>query len=104
MMNEKKFEEAVRTTLKELCSMSREEFHAEMAKRKNSDFARIFSEANESDDNYTAIVNQRDIKMYRLEEKLEKLFSEVVERQLKKFLPVVVEEVLSRVEPRVYGR
>ncbi len=47
MMNEKKFEEAVRTTLKELCSMSREEFHAEMAKRKNSDFARIFSEANE---------------------------------------------------------
>ena len=104
MMNEKKFEEAVRTTLKELCSMSREEFHAEMEKRKNSDFAQIFSEANESDDNYTAIVNQRDIKMYRLEEKLEKLFSEVVERQLKKFLPVVVEEVLSRVEPRVYGR
>jgi len=31
---------------------------------------------------------------------LEKLFSEVVERQFKKFLPVVVEEVLSRVEPQ----
>jgi len=104
MMNEKKFEEAVRTTLKELCSMSREEFHAEMAKHKNSDFARIFSEANESDNDYPAQVNQRDIKMYQLEERLEKLFSEVVERQLKKFLPVVVEEVLSRVEPRVYGR
>ncbi len=101
-MNEKKFEEAVRTTLKELCSMSREEFYAEMEKRKNSDFARIFSEA--SDDDYPAQANQRDIKMYRLEERLEKLFSEVVEKQLKKFLPIVVEEVLSRVEPRLYGR
>jgi len=99
-MNEKKFEEAVRTTLKELCSMSREEFHVEMEKRKNSDFARIFSEANESNDDYPAQVNQRNIN-YQLEEKLEKLFSEVVERQLKKFLPVVVEEVLSRVEQRV---
>jgi hypothetical protein len=100
-MNEKNFEEAVRTTLKELCSMSREEFHVEMDKRKNSDFARIFSEANESDDDYPVQVNQRNINSYQLEEKLEKLFSEVVERQLKKFLPVVVEEVLSRVEQRV---
>ena len=99
-MNEKKFEQVVKTTLKELCSMSREEFHAEMEKRKNSDFARIFSEANESDDDYPIQINQRDIKMYRLEEKLEKLFSEVVEREIKKFLPVVVEEVLSRVEQR----
>jgi len=95
-MNEKKFEEAVRTTLKELCSMSSEEFHVEMEKRKNSDFAQIFSEANDDDD--PAQVNQHDINTYQLEKKLEKLFSEVVERQFKKFLPVVVEEVLSRVE------
>jgi len=93
-MNEKKFEEAVRTTLKELCSMSREEFHVEMEKRKNSDFAQIFSEAN--DDDYPAQINQHDINT--LEKKLEKLFSEVIERQFKKFLPVIVEEVLSRIE------
>ncbi|RKZ53118.1 MAG: hypothetical protein DRR16_20360 [Candidatus Parabeggiatoa sp. nov. 3] len=46
-MNEKQFEEAIKTTLKELCSMSREEFHLEMKKHQHSDFARIFSEAND---------------------------------------------------------
>jgi len=103
-MNEKKFEEAVKITLHELCSMSREAFQLEMEKRKNSDFARIFSEANASDEDYPIQVEQRDINRYQLDDKLEKLFSEVLERQLKQFLPVVVEEVLSRLENRVYGR
>ena len=101
-MNEKKFEPAVRTTLQELCSMSRETFQFEMEKRKNSDFARIFSEANDED--YPTQIEQCDINRSQLDDKLEKLFSEVVERQLKQFLPVVVEEVLSRIENRVSGR
>ena len=97
-MNEKKFEEAVQATITELRSMTRSELRAEIEKRENSDFARIFSEDN--DDDYPIQVNQRDLNTYLFEEKLEKLFSKVVERQLKKFLPVVVEEVLSKVEQR----
>ncbi len=100
-MNEKRFEEAIRTTLKELCSMSHKEFHIEMEKRKNSDFARIFSEAYEPDDDYPVQVKQHNIAQYKFEEKLEKLLNEVVEKQLKKILPTVVEEVLLRVEQRV---
>jgi len=64
--------------------MSHDEFHTEMEKRKNSDFARIFSEAYELDDDYLVQVTQHNLTQYKFEEKLEELLNEVVEKQIKK--------------------
>jgi len=93
MMNE--FEEAVQTTFAELRAMSREELSAEIEKRKNSDFSRIFFETGESSDEKHFSPPIKDSPVF--EEKLEELLNKIVEKQLKKFLPVVVEEVLLRI-------
>ena len=103
-MNEKQFEEAIKATATELCSMSNEELRAEVEKRENCDFARIFSEtgkASEEDFGYlTAQTNQRHLIFSMSEEKLEEIMNQAVAKQLKLFLPIIVENILSKVEQK----
>jgi hypothetical protein len=99
-MNEKQFEEAIKATATELCSMSNEELRAEVEKRKNCDFARIFSETGEASDEdfgYSQ-VNQHHLIFSMSEEKLEELINQAVAKQLKLFLPIIVKNISFKVE------
>ena len=98
-MNETQFEKAIKATAIELDSMSREELRSEVEKRENCDFAHIFSETGEASDedfgNYPASVNQRHLILPLDKEKLEELISQAVAKQLKLFLPTMVDKILS---------
>ncbi|HEW97325.1 MAG: hypothetical protein DRR16_06310 [Candidatus Parabeggiatoa sp. nov. 3] len=101
-MNETQFEEAIKATAIELGSMSREELRREVEKRENCDFARIFAETGEASDEdfgyYPASVNQRHLILSLSEEKLEELINQAVAKQLKLFLPTLVDNILSKLE------
>jgi len=99
-MNETQFEQAIKATALELSSMSSKELRAEVEKRENCDFANIFSETGEaSDENfgyYPTQVNQRKIISAITEEKLEDIVNQAVAKQLKLFLPIMVETLISK--------
>jgi len=100
-MNETQFEEAIKATAIELGSMSREELRAEVEKRENCDFAHIFSEMGEASDEdfgYPASINQRHSILSLNEEKLDELINQAVAKQLKLFLPTMVDKILSKLE------
>jgi len=102
-MNETQFEEAIKATAIELGSMNNEELRREVEKRENCDFARIFSETGEAADkdfgqHYPAHVNQRNLILSMNEEKLEEIVNQAVAKQLKLFLPIMVEQILSKLE------
>jgi len=99
-MNERQFEQAIKATALELSSMSREELREEVEKRENCDLACIFVETGEASDEdfgyYPAPVNQRQLILSISEEQLEELVNKAVAKQLKLFLPIMVEKILSK--------
>ncbi|MEK8021893.1 MAG: hypothetical protein VSS75_033885 [Candidatus Parabeggiatoa sp.] len=98
-MNETQFEEAIKATAIELGSMSREELRREVEKRENCDFAHIFSETGEDEDfGYPASVNQPHLILSLSEDKLDELINQAVAKQLKLFLPTLVDNILSKLE------
>jgi hypothetical protein len=101
-MNETEFEQAIKATAREISSMSSKELRAEVEKRENCDFANIFSETGEaSDENlgyYPTQANQAKRISPITEEKLEEIVNQAVAKQLKLFLPIMVEKILSKLE------
>jgi UDP-glucose 4-epimerase len=89
-MNETKFEQAIKATALELSSMSSKELRAEVEKRENCDFANIFSETGEA--------SEENLGYYPTQEKLEEIVNQAVAKQLKLFLPIMVEKILSKLE------
>jgi hypothetical protein len=104
MMNEKQLEVAIKATAIELSSMSSEELRAEVEKRENCDFARIFVETGEaSDENFSAYpaqVKQRHLTFSMSEDKLEELLNQAIANQLQWFLPMMVEKIVSETTKR----
>jgi hypothetical protein len=104
MMNEKQLEEAIKATAIELSSMSSEELRAEVEKRENCDFARIFVETGEaSDENlstYPAQIKQHHLTSAMNEDKLEELLNRAIANQLQQFLPIMVEKIVSETTKR----
>ena len=102
-MNEKQFEPALKAAALELDSMSREELRRAVEKRENCDFARIFVETGEAADEdfecYPTPINQPQIILPLSEEKLAELVNQAVAKQLQLFLPIMVEKILSQLEP-----